>query len=405
MHYYRSAKKEIAAREEARKKAELARQRHEAHEARLHREKREKAIVKPAPKTMPKPDEKIITEADEKKAAIAAAVARVVAKKPPAKQCYRNQTMEFETTAAPHLQPATSVTRVMGEVIVALIPAFLGLVWFFGRGIVINLTLAVMVAWTTEAAVLAARDRPVVSTLRDLSATVTAVLLAMALPPAAPWWLTTTATVFAIIFAKQLYGGLGFNPFNPAMVGYVLVLVSFPREMTDWLPPNGIDALSQATPLDLVRQQVGQHRPIVESLQGWQWIALLYLAGGLWLLWRRTIAWQIPIGMLGALFFFSGFFHLLDPTRYASPLFHLLSGASLSGAFFIATDPVSASTTPRGRIFFGIGIGILVYVIRTFGGYPDAVAFAVLLMNMAVPTIDHYTRPQVYGTLESAPNA
>ncbi|CAK0778824.1 SoxR (2Fe-2S) reducing system protein RsxD [Gammaproteobacteria bacterium] len=341
--------------------------------------------------------------------------------------------MEFKTASSPHVHAPTSVTQTMGEVLVALVPALLGLVWFFGCGIVVNIAIAVTVALAAEAGMLAARSRPILSTLRDLSATLTAVLLAMALPPLAPWWVAAVGSAFAIVFAKHLYGGLGYNPFNPAMVGYVLLLVSFPREMTQWLPPVGVtsswvgpldaiglifnghtmgglavDALSHATPLDSLRQQLGLHHTVTEIVgmspifgwiggKGWEWLALLYLAGGLWMLGRRTITWHIPVGMLGALFVMAALFYSINTSRYPSPLFHLFSGASLFGAFFIATDPVSAATTPCGRVIFGAGIGILVYLIRTFGGYPDAVAFAVLVMNMAAPTIDQYTQPRVYG--------
>jgi len=276
------------------------------------------------------------------------------------------------------------------------------------------------------------RDKPLRPYLSDGSALVTAILLALALPPLAPWWLVTIGTLFAIVVAKQLYGGLGFNPFNPAMVGYVVLLISFPRDMTQWLTPQmlsahtlnfpetlnaifngqlpdgiGIDALTGATPLDTVKTQLGQSKTLSEIRstaqfgdyggRGWEWIANWYALGGIWLLYRRVIAWQIPVGMLSALLAIALVFFLIDPDTHASPLFHLFSGAAMLGAFFIATDPVTASSTPRGRLIYGMGIGLLVYLIRSFGGYPDGVAFAVLLMNMAAPMIDYYTQPRVFG--------
>lgn len=341
--------------------------------------------------------------------------------------------MEFNTVSSPHFHAHTSVSGMMGEVLVALIPALLGLIWLFGFGVVVNIVISAAVALVAEAGMLAARKRSIVPAWSDLSSTLTAVLLAMSLPPFSPWWMTAVGSAFAIIFAKHLYGGLGYNPFNPAMVGYVLLLVSFPQEMTQWLPPSdvfarwvgpldaielvfhghtlgglAVDAISHATPLDTLRQQIGLHRTITEAMRmspvfgtiggkGWEWVGLLYLVGGLWMIWRRTITWHIPLGMLGALFIVATLFYGVDADRYASPLFHLFSGASLFGAFFIATDPVSASTTPQGRVIFGAGIGILVYLIRTFGGYPDAVAFSVLMMNITAPTIDQYTQPRVYG--------
>jgi electron transport complex protein RnfD len=272
------------------------------------------------------------------------------------------------------------------------------------------------------------RSRAVTHTLLDGSALVTGLLLALALPPLAPWWIPVIGSLFAIIIAKQLYGGLGYNPFNPAMVGYVVLLISFPLEMTLWPAagnypdlastfslfftgslPNAasIDAVTMATPLDTLRTRLGLGDTLTELRSGalfglaggvgWEWVNLGFLAGGLFMLKLRVIQWRIPASMLAGLALTALVFHLYDPDTYASPLFHLFSGAAMLGAFFIATDPVSASTTPRGRLWFGFGIGILTWVIRTWGGYPDGVAFAVLLMNLAAPTIDFYTRPRVYG--------
>jgi electron transport complex protein RnfD len=230
------------------------------------------------------------------------------------------------------------------------------------------------------------------------------------------------------VIAKQLYGGLGYNPFNPAMAGYVVLLVSFPLELTLWSPageslafgdtlalvfagqlPDGLtlDAITMATPMDTIKTRLGLSETLTEMTgshlfgsfagTGWEWINACYLLGGLWLLQQKVIQWQIPVGVLGGLLSISLVFHVINPDIYSAPLFHLFSGAAMLCAFFIATDPVSASTTPRGRIYYGIGIGLLVYIIRTWGGYPEGVAFAVLLMNMAAPTIDYYTRPRVYG--------
>jgi electron transport complex protein RnfD len=319
----------------------------------------------------------------------------------------------------------------MLAVLAALVPGVLAYVWFFGWGVVINVVLAVVVAHATEAVMLSWRGRPLRPFLTDGSAAVTAVLLAVALPPLAPWWATAVGTAFAIAVAKHLYGGLGYNPFNPAMVGYVLLLVSFPRVMTLW--PAGeavsghplglldnlriifggapadvsLDAVSGATPLDYTKVKLGasltlqeiRASPIFGAVagRGWEWVSAGYLLGGLWLLYRRVIPWQVPLGMLGSLCVLALVFFAIDPGRYPSPMFHLFAGGVMLGAFFIATDPVSGATTPRGRLLFAAGVGTLTYVIRTWGGYPDAVAFSVLLMNIAAPTIDHYTQPRVYG--------
>ncbi|HHM05462.1 MAG TPA: electron transport complex subunit RsxD [Gammaproteobacteria bacterium] len=340
--------------------------------------------------------------------------------------------MALSTPTSPHIHNGNSVTKVMLQVVAALVPGVMAYVWFFGPGVVVNMVLATVTALAVEALSLAVRGRPLPPFLSDGSAVVTGCLLALALPPLAPWWLVVLGAAFAIIIGKQLFGGLGFNPFNPAMLGYVMLLISFPVEMTHWLAPAmlaphtpdlgetlryvfagqlppalTLDSLTMATPLDAVKTQLGLDLSVGEIVRqpqfgalggvGWQWINLAFLAGGLWLIRKKIIGWQIPVSMLGTLTLLATVFHLIDAEHYASPLFHLFSGAALLGAFFIATDPVSASTTPRGRLIFGAGIGLLTYVIRTFGGYPDGVAFAVLLMNMAAPLIDHYTRPRVYG--------
>ncbi|MGB5672064.1 MAG: electron transport complex subunit RsxD [Sedimenticolaceae bacterium] len=337
--------------------------------------------------------------------------------------------------SSPHLSGPQSVTRVMGLVLLALVPGTLAMLWFFGWGILINLGIAIITAVAAEATVLRLRGREVTSTLMDLSAVVTAWLLALALPTLLPWWQTVMGTAFAIILVKQLFGGIGHNPFNPAMAGYVLLLVSFPVTMTRWLPPEVVsgnaisladslhiifsgtpplgqtwDAISSATPLDQMRTELSQHRMISEIRQsplwgdfggrGWEWIGNWFLVGGLFLIWQRVISWRIPASMLGALLLVAGLFWMIDPDTHPSPAFHLFSGGAILGAFFIATDPVSASTTPRGQLVYGALIGLFVFIIRTWGGYPDAVAFSVLLLNMAAPTIDYYTQPRIFGQRE-----
>jgi len=336
--------------------------------------------------------------------------------------------MEFRTYSSPHLPATGSVSRMMCFVLLGLLPGSLCAGWLFGWGVLVNILLAGLAAVAGEAAMLAARKRPVLPVLQDGSALLTGALLALALPPLAPWWIPVTGSLFAIVIAKQLYGGLGYNPFNPAMAGYVVLLISFPRELSLW-PATGqllglqdtlllvftgslpdtltLDAITMATPLDAVKTRLGLSETLTEIRDsavfgsfagaGWEWLNLWFLLGGLWLLQQKIIKWQIPAGMLGGLFLTALLFYAWNPDIYPSPLFHLFSGAAMLGAFFIATDPVSASTTPRGRLYYGFGIGVLTYVIRTWGGYPDGVAFAVLLMNMAAPTIDYYTRPRVFG--------
>jgi len=330
------------------------------------------------------------------------------------------------------LGAAQSVGGIMAEVILAALPGAALFTVFCGWGVVLNVSIAVLAALVFEAAMLHLRDRPVRPFVLDGSAVVTALLLALALPPLAPWWLPVTGAFFAIVMAKHLYGGLGYNAFNPAMAAYAVLLVSFPREMTAWVGPweafgapmelaqtarwvftgalpAGLDydALSSATVLDRLRTELGLERTMqairaqpvygVIGAARMEWINLTFLAGGLWLLYRRIITWHVPVGLLGGLLLVSLLFYGIDPQRYADPLFHLATGASIVGAFFIATDPVTAAATPRGRLIYGAGIGALTYAIRTWGGYPDGIAFAVLLVGMAVPMIDRYTQPRVYG--------
>lgn len=336
--------------------------------------------------------------------------------------------MEFP----PYMENKTSVSVVMLKVLAALVPGIFAYVWVFGSGILVSLMLASATALASEAAMLKLRSSPIRPFLLDGSALVTAWLLALALPPLAPWWLIVVGTLFAIVIAKHLYGGLGYNPFNPAMVGYAVLLISFPSIMTQWpvplaathadlslldhlhyifgrVLPQGIavDAISSATPLDTLKTQL-QLGHVFSAItaasvfgllgaKGSEIVAGAYLLGGLYLWQQRVISWHIPLAFLGTMALFAGLFQMIDPAHYAGSLFHLFSGATMLGAFFIATDPVSGPTTPRGRLIFAAGIGALTWMIRTWGGYPDGVAFAVLLLNICVPLIDSCTQPRVFG--------
>ncbi|MBW7984385.1 electron transport complex subunit RsxD [Enterobacillus tribolii] len=348
--------------------------------------------------------------------------------------------MAFRIASSPFTHNRQSTQRIMLWVILACIPGAAAQVHFFGYGTLIQIALAMITALAAEGLVMRLRRKPIIATLGDNSALLTALLLGVSLPPLAPWWMVILGTLFAIIIAKQLYGGLGQNPFNPAMIGYVVLLISFPVQMTAWLPPQelmatppdftdalavifsghtaagydmhqlmlGVDGVSQATPLDNLKTTLRAGGNVADILRqpiyqgelaglGWQWVNLGYLLGGLFLLLRRMIHWQIPVSFLLALALCSLLGWHFAPEQSAPPLLELFSGATMLGAFFIATDPVTASTTPRGRLIFGALIGALVWVIRTYGGYPDGVAFAVLLANITVPLIDHYTKPRAYG--------
>jgi electron transport complex protein RnfD len=332
---------------------------------------------------------------------------------------------------APFVLGRSSVTQVMAWVLAALLPGIGVHVWLFGPGILVTLSLATATALAAEAAMLKARGYPAKPFLADLSAIVTAWLLALSVPSLAPWWLIVTGTLFAIVVAKHLYGGLGQNIFNPAMVGYAVLIISFPLQMTQTTGPlsltenpltlaqsaaiifgvedarAGLDAVTMATPLDALRTGLLQQLTVDEIMAqpifgrfggtGFEWLALAFLAGGV-LLWAlRIISWHVPLAFLAGIWLTAGFLHFFDAGRFGAPWFHLMAPSVMLGAFFIATDPVSGSTTPRGKLIFGFGAGFLTIIIRTWGGFPDGVAFAILLMNLAVPLIDQYTQPRIYG--------
>lgn len=342
--------------------------------------------------------------------------------------------MEFERRDAPFVTPATDVSAMMRQVLYALVPAALAYVWYFGPGFAFNLLIAAIFCVGGEAAMLRLRGKPIEPSLRDYSALVTAALLAFALPALTPWWVTATAALFGIVVAKHLYGGLGFNLFNPAMTGYVVVLIAFPMDLNLWTAPRigdldyhyltlfetarytltgtfpdylSFDSVSRATPLDVVKAGLNSMSTFEEMRgysmmgdfggRGWEWIGNFTAMGGAWLLLRKVIRWHIPFGVLAGLLVPAGLFYFIDPALHPSPGFYLFSGGTILCAFFIATDPVTAATSPKGRLVYGLGIGLLIYAIRHWGSYADGVAFAVLLMNMAAPAIDYVTRPRIVG--------
>ena len=316
----------------------------------------------------------------------------------------------------------------MLQVLVALLPGIGVYLWLIGPIVLAQLAIASLAALLAEAAMLKLRDKPLGLFLGDGSAIVTAWLIALAFPPLAPWWLVAVGTIFAIIIAKHLYGGLGQNPFNPAMIAFAVCIVSFPSLMSQWPPvelkaslgdqfslifgqATRLDAMSGATPLDALKTalKLGEGHASVASIltdthtfglfagRGWEWVSIAYLVGGLWLWQRKVIGWHVSTGFLAGIALIATLLWLYNPTAFANPLFHLCSGGTMLGAFFIVTDPVSGCTTPRGKLIFGFSAGVLAYVIRVFGGYPDGVAFAVLLLNICAPLIDLYTQPAIFG--------
>tara|TARA_R110002124_G_scaffold129238_1_gene290399 strand:- start:4715 stop:5779 length:1065 start_codon:yes stop_codon:yes gene_type:complete len=347
--------------------------------------------------------------------------------------------MAFWIASSPHNHQQSETSALMRMVIYATIPGIFAQWYFFGWGNLIHISLAIATALIAEFTVLSLRNKKITTQLFDGSAILTAVLLGISLPALAPWWITIIGSLFAIIVVKQLYGGLGHNPFNPAMAAYVMLLISFPVQMTQWQPPlsllamdiqlsdtfsviftgytpqgysveqirTHIDGFTMATPLDTVKTNLTLGLTVVESMQaptigkhfglGWEWINAGFLLGGLFLLSKKAIHWTTPLSFLSSLFICSFIAFIISPDSSASTMFHWFTGATMLGAFFILTDPVSGATSVKGRLIFGALAGLLVYLIRKFGGYPDAVAFAVLLCNMAAPLIDQYTRPRTYG--------
>ncbi|EED35027.1 electron transport complex protein RnfD [Luminiphilus syltensis NOR5-1B] len=334
--------------------------------------------------------------------------------------------MGLLTVTSPHAHGPQSVTRVMRAVLLATLPGVAVMTYFFGPGTLLNIIAGGLVALALEGLVMRLRQRQAGPYLRDYSVLVTSTLLCIALPAYTPWWIVAVGVASSVLLGKHVFGGLGYNPFNPAMVGYVVLLISFPVQMSAWPAPRGLaevpslgdsfvaffqanqyDGITMATPLDLLRQNQGELMSELTSSRaqfgalagvGWEWINIAFLAGGLWLLYQRIFTWHAPVAMLAALTLSALLGYDGGSSTSGGPVMvHLLSGATIFGAFFIITDPVSSAVSNRGRLIFGAAIGVLVYLIRAFGNYPDALAFAVLIMNFAAPFIDHYTQPRVYG--------
>lgn len=349
----------------------------------------------------------------------------------------------FNLVSSPHMHSNNSTQKQMLWVIFAMFPAFLAMIVYFGYGVIFQTLIAVVTALVLEIIVTLLRKKPLFFYISDYSAVLSAVILAIAIPPYAPYWIILIGIFCTLILGKHVYGGLGQNPFNPAMVGYVILLISFPVQMTNWITPVAlmtqppgiadsisliasgvtqsgetlhqliahIDGISQATPLNSVKTglQTGHHLTSIftsplfsDSLSlnlasGWWQVNFAFMVGGIVLLWQRVIAWHIPVAMLTTFTVLTTISWLSSNGFDPNPIWELLSGATMFCAFFIATDPVTASTTPRGRLIFGTMIGFLVFIIRYFAGYPDGVAFAVLLANICVPFIDHYSKPRVFG--------
>jgi electron transport complex protein RnfD len=334
----------------------------------------------------------------------------------------------LHVSISPHVRDTVTVPRIMWSVVLALLPAFLGSIYFFGVRALWLVLIGVVAAVITEAACQKIRKKPV--TVTDGSAVVTGILLVFCLPPGVPWWLPAVGSVFAIAIGKQVFGGLGHNPFNPALLGRAFLMASWPLYMTTaWRAPSlgtlsGIDAVTNATPLNLLKeaqkvladpaattQQMVQAREVLSQLSSaygnlffgnvggslGETSAILLLIGGLYLLFKRYIGWKIPLTFMASVMIITGIFGGTNGLFTGDGLFHLLSGGLMLGAFFMATDMVTTPVTFRGRLIFGTGCGIITSVIRLAGGYPEGVCYSILLMNAFTPLIDRWTRPRWLG--------
>lgn len=297
-------------------------------------------------------------------------------------------------TSSPHIFDDDSVEKIMYGVIIALLPASIMGVYYFGLHALLLIVTCVITAVLTEALFQKARNYPV--TIKDGSAVITGLLLALNLPPGLPAWMAVVGTVVAIILGKQIFGGLGHNPFNPALVGRAFLVASFPVAMTTWLSP--VDATTTATPLGLMKLEgipTDYWSLFIGKIGGTigETSALAILIGAGYLLYKGYIDWRIPLSYIGTV-------AVLTTVFGRDPIFHIFAGGLMLGAFFMATDMVTTPITKKGRWIFGIGAGILVVVIRLWGGYPEGVSYSILLMNGITPLLNRYTRPRVFGEVK-----
>jgi electron transport complex protein RnfD len=304
---------------------------------------------------------------------------------------------------SPHVFNMGMTTRgMMRDVLVALAPVVFAAIYYFRWFAVKQLLICVLACMAAEALFTRLRSRPVA--LQDFSAVVTGVILGLSLPATAPWYVGCIAAVVAMGIGKMIFGGLGMNIFNPAMVGRAFVMIAFAGDLaaSGYILPGGVDIMSQATPLTAFKQ-AGESTSVFALFLGGtngsigEISALACIVGGIYLCVRRAASWQIPAAVLLSALVIGGIANLSDPASPWTVFHHLFGGALLFGAFFIATDPVSSPLTPKGKWIFGTGIGLLVMVLRLFSGYPEGVMFAVLLMNAATPLINRWTIPRPFG--------
>lgn len=315
---------------------------------------------------------------------------------------------------SPHIHSQDSTQKIMYRVVLAMLPALAWSVFAFGIGALRVTVIAVAACLAFEYAIqkFILNVKP---SINDGSALVTGILLAFNVPSNLPWWIIVIGSLASIGIAKMSFGGLGNNIFNPALVGRVFMLISFPVQMTSW-PVNsqsGIDGVTAATPLSIIKEGISNGTPISEISQHLpnaaqlffgevggslgEISAFLLLIGGIYMLFKKVITWQIPVSIIGTVFIFAGIFWVINPEVYINPVYHILTGGLMLGAIFMATDMVSSPMTPKGQIIYGVGIGIITILIRLFGAYPEGVSFAILIMNAVTPLINTYVKPKRFG--------
>lgn len=306
-------------------------------------------------------------------------------------------------SSSPHVLDDDTTQNIMLDVVIALLPATVAALYYFKINAAIIILLSVLTAVISEAVFQKATNQPV--TINDWSAVVTGLLLAFNMPASAPWWMPILGSAFAIIVVKQFFGGLGHNFMNPALTARILLMVSYTGRMTSWVTP-GVDAMSTATPLDFVKgvNSIPSGAPkLVDMLFGniggslGETSALLLILGGIYMIYKGVISIQIPAIYIATVAIATLLFGGFDLNFM---IYHLLAGGLILGAFFMATDYASAPITPKGRIIFALGCGILTSVFRLYGGYPEGVGFSILLMNIAAPLIEKYTKPRVFGEVK-----
>ncbi len=315
-----------------------------------------------------------------------------------------NQDNLLTVSSSPHLHSLDSVPAAMRDVLIALVPALIVAVYFFRLPAVMVILACVVSAYVTELVCLKIMKRE--SSTKEYSAIVTGLLLAFCLPPTLPVWMAALGSIFAVVIAKHLFGGLGHNIFNPALIGRAFLLASFPVAMTTWVSP--IDGLTTASPLGILKEATGAQLPSISNLllgnvsgSIGETSALALLIGGMYLLYKKHIDWRIPGSYLGTVFVLTSIVAVVKGQGLEYPLFHLFAGGLILGAFFMATDWVTSPVTKTGRLIFGVGAGILVVLIRLKGGYPEGVCYSILLMNVVTPLIDRYTKARVFGRVKS----